>query len=115
LQASQEEFSIKWQNIIQKVKKLFENMSPKLKSIFKMWPKRGFFFLIQKLQKNPQPKTENMQPIIFIKKIIIIIIIICAKLQKRLPSFGLEISRDASRKAVKVHPLQINTRTKFIK
>jgi hypothetical protein len=28
-----------------------------------------------------------------------------------LPNLGLEISRDASRKAVKVHPLQINTMT----
>jgi hypothetical protein len=59
LQASQEEFSIKWQNIIQKVKKLFENMSPKLKSIFKMWPKRGFFFLNSKIAKKSP--TQNRE------------------------------------------------------
>jgi hypothetical protein len=76
-----------------------------------MWPKKNslkYIFLNCKKIPNPKQRICNQ----FKKTIIIIIIIcICAKLQKRLPSFSLEISTDASRKAVKVRLLQIHTRT----
>jgi len=97
-----------------KSEKTVSKYAPKLKSIFRCGQKRIFLkYFLKNCKKTPNPKQRICNQ--FLKTIIIIIIIIiicsCAKLQKRLPSFGLEISTDASRKAVKVHPLQINTGT----